>query len=199
MLLHAARTEKLHTVMVTSALGGEGKTSLASQLAASLARAWRKTLLIDGDLRNPAAHKLFDVPQEPGFCEVLRGEAAVNDSVRPTSLSRLWIMPAGQWDAHAVQALAQENVHDLFEQLKQQYDFIVVDSSPVLPVADALLLGQHVDGVLLSVLRDVSRTPAVYAAQQRLNNLSIRTLGAVVIGDPGGPGSLAYQYPARSV
>src|SRR5262249_40550158 len=58
MLLHAARNERLQAVMITSAVGGEGKTSLASQLAASLARAWKKTLLVDGDLRNPAAHQL---------------------------------------------------------------------------------------------------------------------------------------------
>src|SRR5207247_1833903 len=140
-----------------------GKTSLASQLAASLARAWRKTLLVDGDLRNPAAHRLFDLPLEPGLSEVLRGEVNVTDAVKPTSLSRLWLMSAGHWDAHAVQALAQDGVGTMFEQLKEQYDFIVVDSCPVLPVADSLLLAQHVDGVIFSILRDVSRMPSVHA------------------------------------
>ncbi len=196
-LLHAARTEKLQVIMVTSAQGGEGKTSLATQLAASLARAWRKTLLIDGDLRHPATQQLFDVPLEPGFSEVLRGEVNLGDAVRPTAISRLWLMPAGQWDSHALEALAQEAVQQHFEQLKQQYDFIIVDSCPVLPVADALNLGQHVDGVILSVLRDVSRTPAVYAAQQRLGNLGIRTLGAVVIGEAATAGP-TYAYPART-
>lgn len=196
LLLHAARTENLHTVMITSADGGEGKTSLAGQLASSLARAWRKTLLIDGDLRHPAGHKLFDVPQEPGFCEVLRGEVGLTDAVRPTPISRLWLLPAGHWDSHAVEALAQDGVKSLFEQLKTQYDFIIVDSCPVLPVADALLLGQHVDGVIFSILRDVSRVPNVHAAKQRLQNLGIRTLGAVVIGTPTATGSLAYKYVA---
>lgn len=182
MLLHAARSENLHVVMIASAMGGEGKTSLASQLAASLARAWRKTLLIDGDLRNPAAHQLFSMPLEPGFSEVLRNEVNAAEAVRPTPMSRLWLMSAGQWDHHAVQALAQDSVRTLFESLKQQYDFIIVDSSPVLPVADALSLAQHVDGVVFSILRDVSRAPAVYAAQQKFQSLNVRTLGAVVIG-----------------
>jgi capsular exopolysaccharide synthesis family protein len=195
LLLHAAKGEGPQVVMVTSATGGEGKTSLASHLAASLARAWRKTLLIDGDLRNPAAHKVFDLPPGPGFSEVLRGEADL-DVIKPTALSRLWLMPAGQWDTHAVQALAQEGVRTMFDQLKEEYDFIIVDSSPVLPVADALLLGQHVDGVVFSILRDVSRLPAVQAARERLTTLGIPTLGAVVIGAASEAATCAYQYPA---
>jgi capsular exopolysaccharide synthesis family protein len=183
VLLHASRTDALRVVMVTSAEGGEGKTSLASHLAASLARAWRKTLLIDGDLRNPAAHLQFDVPQEPGFSELLRGEVEVDDVVRPTPVSRLWLLPAGKWDSHAIQALAQEEVRTFFDHLKKEYDFIVIDACPVLPVADSLLIGQHVDAVLFSVMRGVSRTPAVYAAQQRLASLGVRILGAVVIGE----------------
>lgn len=192
-MLHTARANELRVVMVTSPWSGEGKTSLASQLAASLARAWRKTLLVDGDLRNPAVHQLFNKPGEPGLCEVLRGETAVADTIQPTSISRLWIMPAGQWDSHAIQALAQDGVKALFAELKEQYDFIVVDSGPVLPMADSLLLGQHVDGVVLSVLRDVSRAPAVYEAQQKLQNLNIRILGAVFVGNPEPE---PHRYPA---
>ena len=184
--------------MVTSASGGEGKTSLASQLAASLARSWRKVLLVDGDLRHPAAHKLFELHQEPGFSEVLRGDVPVGDAIKPTALSRLWLLPAGNWDAHAVQALAQDGVRGVFEQLKEQYDFIIVDSCPVLPVADALVLAQHVDGVIFSVLRDVSRVPAVHAAQQKLQALDVRTLGAVVIGASGDVSSAAYNYAAQA-
>lgn len=194
MLLHAARTDNLRVLMVTSALPGEGKTTLAGQLAMSLARSWRKTLLIDGDLRHPGAHKLFELAAEPGFSEVLRNEANPADAIKPTALSRLWLLPAGQFDDHAAQALAQDSLRDLFEQLKQQYDFIIVDSSPVLPVADALLLGQNVDGVIFSILKDVSRVPAVHAAQQKLNNLGIRTVGAVMIGATGDAGNVDYHY-----
>ncbi len=199
LLLHAARSETLQVVMVTSAVAGEGKTSLASHLAASLARAWRKTLLIDGDLRSPAANKLFDLPLDPGLSEALRGEVSFSDAIRPTPISRLWLMPAGNWDSHAVQALAQDGVREQFAQLKQQYDFIIVDSCPLLPVADALVLGQHVDAVIFSILRDVSRMPAVNAAQQRLSALGIRTLGAVVIGARADGSCVTYQYPGATV
>jgi capsular exopolysaccharide synthesis family protein len=184
-----------HVVLVTSAVAGEGKTSLASQLAASLARAWRKTLLIDGDLRKPAAHKLFELPSEMGFSEVLRGEVEPADAIRPTAVSRLWLMPAGEWDPHAQQALAQDGVGNVFALLKEEYDLIIVDSCPVLPVTDTLLLGQHVDTVLLSVIKDTSRLPTVYAARQRLAALDIPVLGAVFVGGNSALGGLDIQYP----
>jgi capsular exopolysaccharide synthesis family protein len=182
VLLHHARTEPLRVIMVTSAGSGEGKTTLATQLAASLARAWKRTLVIDGDLRHPRTHQIFDVAQEPGLAEVLRGEVDVADAIRATSFSRLWLLPAGRGDNHAIQALAQDSVETILEGLQQQYDFIIVDSPPLLPVADSLMLAQHMDGVLLAVLRDVSRAPAIHAAQQKLAPLEVHTLGAVVIG-----------------
>jgi capsular exopolysaccharide synthesis family protein len=194
-LLMRSLGEGPHVVLVTSAAEGEGKTSLAGQLAASLARAWRKTLLVDGDLRKPAAHQLFDLPGEPGLSEVLRGEAELSDVVKPTAVSRLSLIPAGQYDAHALEALAQEQVGNLFAQIKDEFDFVVVDSSPVLPVTDALMLGQHVDVVLLSVLRGTSRLPTVYAARQRLAALDIPVLGAVVAGGQSMLGGLDIQYP----
>ncbi len=182
VLLHQARTEALHVIMVTSAQSGEGKTTLATQLAGSLARAWKRVLVVDGDLRHPATHVLFEIAQEPGLAEVLRGEVEPADAVRATPFARLWLLPAGNGDPHAIQALAQDNVRTLFEALKQQYDFIIIDSPPVLPVTDTLLLGQHVDGLVFAVLSEVSRAPAIHAAQQKLAPLGVRTLGAVVLG-----------------
>jgi polysaccharide biosynthesis transport protein len=183
-LLHAGRSETLRVVMVASAVSGEGKTTLASHLAASLARGGRRTLLVDGDLRNPAAHKLFGMTAGPGFSELLRGELEPGQVVQNTPLENLSLLAAGACDRQALQALAQEGIlRNVFDELKEQYDFLIVDASPVLPVADALLIGEHADAVLLSVLRNVSRLPAVHAAQQRLASLGIRVLGAVVIGE----------------
>jgi capsular exopolysaccharide synthesis family protein len=181
-LLHAARTEGVRTVMVTSAVAGEGKTSLSSHLATSLARAGRKTLLIDSDLRSPAVHRLFEVPNQPGLSELLRGEVDVKDVICATAANNLWLIPAGQCDPHTLQALAQDALAPVLDQLKAQFDFIIIDSSPVLPIVDALVISQHVDVVIFSLLRDVSRIPNVYAAYQRLSGLGVRMLGAVVNG-----------------
>jgi succinoglycan biosynthesis transport protein ExoP len=182
MLLRLSRDEPLQIVLVTSALGGEGKTTLSSHLATSLARAGRRTLLIDGDLRKASLHKVFDLPAEPGLAELLRGEAEVADTIRPTLVDRLWLVPAGRCDDLALQALGMPEIRATFDRLRGQYDFIIVDSAPVLPVADSLLLSQNVDGVVFSILGDVSRVPRVYGAYERLAALGVRLLGAVVIG-----------------
>src|SRR5262249_35238942 len=154
------------------------KTSLSIQLAASLARAGRKTLFIDGDLRNPAAHQVFNLPRGPGFSELIRGEVDIADVIQPTSVRGLWMIPAGRWSAHATEALAQEAIRPLVERLKNEFDFIIVDSSPVLAAVDALLMGQQVDAAIFSILHEVSHSPSVYAAHQRLESLGVRILGA---------------------
>lgn len=201
----ALRTVLLHDndtgprlLLITSAIGGEGKTTLAALLAASLARAWRKTLLIDADLRTPAAHQLFQTQPEPGWSEVLRGEAEPAEVVQPTELSRLWMIPAGHWDTHAIQALAQDGVGRLFDSLKEQFDFLVIDACPILPVADALLLSTHVDAVLLAVRSGISRLPVVQAAQQRLLALDAPLRGAVLMGpDRDVSGRIGTYPPAK--
>ena len=182
MLLKDASVEATRVVMVSSAVGGEGKTMLAAHLAGSLARAGRKTLLIDTDLRAPAVHQLFEQPQQPGFAEVLLGETHLIEATRSTPVDGLWLMPAGQFDREVLAALARDGLEEIFDKLKGDYDFIVVDSHPILGATDSLLVGQHADAVLLSLLRDVSQAPRVYAAYQRLGTLGIRVLGAVVHG-----------------
>jgi capsular exopolysaccharide synthesis family protein len=194
MVLHASRAEKLQVLMVTSAMPGEGKTSLASHLAASLARAGRKTLLVDCDLRNPALHRLFNMETAPGFGELIQGECDMEEAIEETPSPNLWLLPAGECDSLALHALAQEGPQAAFEKLREHFDFIVVDSSPVLPVTDSLLIGQYADGLIFSILNNVSRLPRVYAAYQRLAMLDIRMLGAVVNGAQDEHAVAGYQY-----
>ena len=199
MLLHLARSESLKVVMVTSAMSGEGKTSLSSHLAASLTRSGRKTLLLDADLRKPSIHRLFGVHRSPGLCELLRSEIELAETIQTTPAPGLSLIPAGACDDFALQALAHGNFQRICEQLRAEYDFVVVDSAPVLPVADSLLVAHHVDAVVFSILQDVSHLPKVHAAHQRLQMLGIRMLGAVVSGthvDSYGPD---YQYSRQAV
>jgi succinoglycan biosynthesis transport protein ExoP len=182
MLTHTARAGSHRIVLVTSAVGGEGKTSLASHLATSLARSGQRTLLIDGDLRRPMVHRLYDQPSGPGFCELLRGEVAANDIIRPTALINLSVITAGAYDEQALSVLAQPRSRNLFDELREQFDFIVMDSAPLLPVADTLLLSQHVDAALFSILRDVSQLPRIHAAHARMAALGVPILGAVLAG-----------------
>ena len=182
MLLHASVTEAVRVVMITSAVPREGKTSLSCHLATSLARSGRRTLLIDCDLRLPTAHRLYDQPLSPGLCELIRGEAGLAEAIRETSPGGPFLLPAGRRDPATLQLIARDGLRALLEELKAQFDFVIVDSAPILPVADSLLIGQSVDAVLFSVLREVSRMPTVYAAYERLEVLGIKILGAVVSG-----------------
>jgi succinoglycan biosynthesis transport protein ExoP len=136
-------------------------------------------------------------PLEPGWSEVLHGESEIADVVQPTEWSRLWMIPAGHSDAHAIQALAQDGIARLFNALKEQFDFIVLDACPILPVADALLLCPHVDTILLTVRSGVSRLPIVQAAQQRLATLGAPLHGAVLIGPDDDLTGKEVVYPSR--
>ena len=119
MLGHTVCDGSLRTLLVTSAVGGEGKTSLSNHLATSLARSGQKTLLIDGDFRRPMVHSLYDQDRAPGFCELLRGESASDDVVRPTPIGNLWIIPAGNFDSLAMAALSQPSARSVFSQLRK--------------------------------------------------------------------------------
>jgi polysaccharide biosynthesis transport protein len=182
MLIHAARSGSHRVVMIASALPGEGKTSLASHLATSLARSGQKTLLIDADLRCPSIHRLFDLSPDPGLSELLRGEVTLDDVVVSTAVEELKVISAGQCDAQTLKVLSQGGLGGLFARFKEQYDFVIVDSSPILPVADAQIIAQQVDAVLFSILADVSRKTKILAAYQRIAALGVKVLGAVVTG-----------------
>jgi capsular exopolysaccharide synthesis family protein len=182
LLMRSAPPTAPRVVAVTGAVGGEGTSVLAAQLAACLARAGRRTLLLDANLRRPAAHRAFGLEEAPGLAEVLRGEAALPDAVRPAAAERLWVLPAGAADLRAVQGLSRESVQLVIDQLKRDYEYIVIDSAPALPCADALALAQRADAVIVSVLAGASVVPMVHAAWQRLSALGARLAGVVVQG-----------------
>ncbi len=182
ILMHDSTSKRRQVVLVTSAATMEGRTTVASQLAASLARAGRRTLLIDGDLRRPALHDLFDAPLEDGLCEVLRAEVDVADVIRPTHAEGLWLLTAGYCDIDAIHALATEQMQPVFDKLRAEYDFIIIDGAPILGMSDALIFGQYSDGAILSVRRDHSQMPKINHAAELLRGVGVRIIGAVVNG-----------------
>jgi polysaccharide biosynthesis transport protein len=194
MLLHAARSRSHRVVMIASAEQSEGKTSLATHLATSLARGGLRALLVDADLRSPSVHRLFDLPLTAGLSELLRGEVAAAEAIQGTDIEELKVVTAGSCDRQTIRRLAQGCIGPIFEQFKEQFDFVIVDSSPILPVADALLIAQQSDAALFSIFSDVSRKTKVFAAIARLQCLGVPILGAVVTGTRGATYGDAY-YP----
>ena len=183
-LMHASTKVRRQVVMITSSETMEGATTVAANLALSLARAGRRTLLVDGDLRAPSLHALFGLNLDGGFCEVLRSELDVTDAVQTTQTENLWLMTAGVVDRAAVQNLATDQVEPIFDQLRTQFDFIIIDAAPVLKIADGLAIGQLVDGVILTVLRDHSEVRKINKTAEMLDSLGVRIIGAVVNGVP---------------
>jgi capsular exopolysaccharide synthesis family protein len=179
-LLHNAEGEETHVVLVTSAMSGEGKTWLATQLAMGLARAQRSTVLVDFDLRQPALNGALGLPLGPGVCEALRGQGDIAQMVQPTDTEYLSVVTAGNWDRQVLPALANGSVCPLLDRLRESFDFVIIDSSPLLPVVDSRLICKRVDAVLLSVLRDVSEASKVQAAQEMLDAFGVSQVHAVV-------------------
>lgn len=198
-LLRHAQESKLQTIMISSADPGEGKSVLAGLLASSLASAGRRTLLIDGDLRSPGLHELYEVSLEPGLSDVLAGDSDTIDAIQPTGVDGLMLMTAGQCDREVLGSLARNGMEGVLGKVKEEFDFIILDSHPVLHATDTLVMGQSADAVLVTVLQDVSQAPRALASAQRLSTMGMSILGAVVNGTRSAePFAVAtgYSYPA---
>jgi polysaccharide biosynthesis transport protein len=180
LLLNALSGQGSKVIMVTSAVPGEGKTSLATQLALSLGRGGHRTLLIDADTRHPGVHSTFDRTVTPGLTDVLRKTYAVQDVVRKSHLPNLGIIPAGQCNPQEAVALFQLRMGSLLRKCKPHFEVIVIDTPPLLGLPDAMVIGRHADGTILSLMNEVSTLPAAQAACARLRTLNIPLLGAVL-------------------
>jgi polysaccharide biosynthesis transport protein len=207
VLMHDSTSRPRQIVLVASPSSMEGSTTVASHLALSLTRAGRRTLLIDGDLRDPALHKLFGMPLEDGLSELLRSELEITDAIRPTNTEGLWLMTAGICDMDAIHALATDQLQPIFEKLRAEFDFVIIDGAPVLGLSDSLSIGHHIDGAILTVLRDHSGVRSIHQASELLKSLGIRLIGCVVNGMPfkadrritrihRAPGSQTKRLPA---
>ncbi|MFM7290707.1 MAG: polysaccharide biosynthesis tyrosine autokinase [Planctomycetia bacterium] len=181
-LISQAGREAPKVILVTSAVAGEGKTTFAAQLAASLARADKRTLLIDGDLRHPNAHMALDLELRAGLPELLRGELGNDEVVQPTAIDGLFAVTGGACDYAAISVLSRPELGRIIRGFRDSFDHIVIDAGPVLEASDPLLLGQQSDAVILATMLDVSRVPQVSAAVDRLRSVGLRLLGVIVNG-----------------
>jgi polysaccharide biosynthesis transport protein len=169
-------------VMITSAIGGEGKTTLAAQLAARCGDAGLSTLLIDSDFRNSALHEVLGVPDGPGLSDLLKDETTFDQVVLPVQEGVFYLLPAGTAIVDTSRVLQGPKFGQLINQLRQLYDLIIIDSPPVLPVPDALIMGRWADGAVLAARYDISRFPQVERARRQLDNAGIPILGTVING-----------------
>jgi capsular exopolysaccharide synthesis family protein len=181
----------MRVLAVASSISREGKTSLASQLAVSIASSTGEpTLLIDGDLRSPDIHRIFDVDRGPGVVEVLQGKTTLDEAIETGFSRKLHLLTAGQLDVSPHRILGSGEFTALIENLKGTYRHIVIDTPPILAASEALVMARTADATILCVRRDFSRLDQVQEAYARLQGASVKTAGAVLNGIP----SRAYAY-----
>jgi polysaccharide biosynthesis transport protein len=175
----------MRILAVTSAMKHEGKTSVATQLAASLARATEQpTLLIDGDMRAPDVHRLFNIPLGPGLADILGGDCALDDAIVTSWSRHLHLLPAGTLHTSPHKLLGHGVFDSLRGRLLDRYRYVVLDTPPLLAASEALVLARASDACLLCALRDVSRVGQVRRAYDRLVASGSRPAGIVLNGLP---------------
>ncbi len=170
------RNTTVKTLAITSCGPGEGKTFGAINLATTLAQAGHKVLLVEGDLRKPGFAHHFEVPSYPGLAHVLVGAVPPDQAILPTEIPNLWVMVAGETPPNPPALLDAEALPSLLKDLREKYDFIIVDTPPCLSMPDALIWGSKVDGLLFVV----AHLKATKIALQEAQNLMKRAQGNVV-------------------
>jgi polysaccharide biosynthesis transport protein len=177
--------EECHRLLlVTSAAPGEGKTTVAAGLAMSLARMGRPTVLVDFDLQCPLLHEMFGLDLTPGIADVLAERIEPTDAARQTSIENLSVVAAGQWNQRGFADWCNDRLKRIFAELRLNYAHVVIDTAPLLPSVETRLVVPHVDGVVLSLLRDVSEISRIRTGCEMLQSVDACVLGAVMVGAP---------------
>ncbi|WP_299953629.1 polysaccharide biosynthesis tyrosine autokinase [uncultured Modestobacter sp.] len=168
------------SLLVTSSLPGEGKSTVAANLALALAEVGHRVVLVDADLRRPSVAQRLGLEGEAGLSTVLLGRVEYEDVRQEWGGSGLHVLTAGAIPPNPVQLLSSSRMADLMSTLESRYDVVVVDSAPVLPVTDALVLSRHATGTLLVVNSRALRRAQLTETLRRLDHPGTRLLGVVV-------------------
>lgn len=187
------------SILIAGASANEGKTTVSCQLAASLARTGKRVALVDCDFRRPSAHLMVDGQQGPGLSEFLRGEKTLEEIRQQTQAPGLSFIGAGQVDQRVLQLLAVDGGRNLIQQLKARFDFVIIDTSPLLFVAEPSMIAQNADIVLLATRKDYSRVQYVIQARDSLRSLQVPLLGAIMVGADSDFQRQTYGYQQEVV
>lgn len=183
-------------IQVSSPAAGDGKSTLALNLSISLAMSGKRTILIESDFRRPKVHKLTGVDNKRGIVDVLRGESELADVVQSTSVDSFFVLPCGSRPKDPAELLSRPEYEHLLEVLRQQYDYVIIDTPPVLAVTDPTSVAPRVDGVLIAMrlsrhTRDLGRRTL-----EQLRDVGAIVSGIVINGveESDGYGYGTYRY-----
>jgi polysaccharide biosynthesis transport protein len=174
------RNRRIQVILITSPRSGDGKSTSASNFAISLAQTGRKVLLIDGDLRKPSQHRIHNLSNTLGMSDLLTNRLSYADVVKQTTVETLDLITAGDELPNPAELLTSSRLHELIERLRELYDFVIVDSPPILAVTDPAILSAVTDGVILIVRANTLRHHEAEETLEQINSLGANVLGMVV-------------------
>ncbi len=180
-ILVAAADHGYKTLMVVSAIAGEGKTTTAANLAVVLAQADKRVVLISADLRRPRLNDFFGLPaSDRGLSEVLEGDRKAWEALRSGKVDNLWVMSSGKVSDQPTELLQSETMRELLANQREVVDFIIIDCPPVLAVADALVVAPMADAILYVANEQITPRGAVIAARAQLDQVGAHLLGSIL-------------------
>ncbi|MEP9382459.1 polysaccharide biosynthesis tyrosine autokinase [Nocardioides cheoyonin] len=180
--------------VVTSAIPNEGKTSTAANLAISLAQAGVRTLLVEGDLRRPKAHRVLGLDRAVGLTDLLVGNIKLDDALQLHLPSSLDFLPSGRIPPNPAELLQSNAMAELLLELRKQYDVIIIDAPPLLPVTDGALLATSADGALLVVRHGAVARDQVRHSIERLQQVDATLVGVLLNAVPNRAARSGYGY-----
>ena len=185
---------KPKTVLVTSAVPGEGKTTTAVNMAVTMADSGMRVLMIDTDLRRPNVHHVLKMERGPGLADVLRQGLDINSVIRPTRVKNLWIISSGRVPPNPSELIGSDRMHRVLDHLKGRFDVILCDAPSVLVVTDPVLLSTFIDTVVLVVSVNNARRETIIRARQLLNAAKANIAGVVLNGLEASRRHYYYYY-----
>ncbi|MGN7147504.1 polysaccharide biosynthesis tyrosine autokinase [Arthrobacter sp. SAFR-179] len=192
-------TENAKSVLVTSSLPGEGKSTTATNLAIALAQAGQSVCLIDADLRRPVVGEYLGIDRNVGLTTALIGAVDVHDVLQPWGEDNLFVLASGQIPPNPSELLGSTQMRLLIENLEQVFDSVIIDAPPLLPVTDAAVLSQHVGGVMMVVGSRRIKHHDLEKSFRALDLVNANVLGVVLNLLPTkGPDAYAYSYYTKS-
>lgn len=200
-----AATEKLNTFILTSAIPGEGKSNTAINLAISLAEDGKSVVVVDCDLRKPSLNRYLKLGHNfKGVTDILTGNAVVEEALIQFEDLGIHVLVAGAVPPNPSEMLSSEPMDKLVEDLKNAFDYVILDTPPVSVVTDAAILGRYADGAVLCVRSNFAPKETVLLAKERLTAVGVRILGVVLTGfdtkneSKSSAYSYTYEYEYKS-
>ena len=170
--------EENKTLLVTSSISGEGKSFIAMNLAMSLTLTGKKVALLEMDLRKPKLSKHLNINRDPGITSYLIGKATINEIIKPTIYENLFVVSAGPIPPNPTELINSPKFEEMMEEIKKQFDYVIIDSAPIGPVTDSQLLGKYAQTTVFVVRHGL--TPKVFLRmiddlyqQKKFNNMCL--------------------------